>query len=49
MKKSMEERFEDLVADPAKFKKAFTLTWVVAYSMLILGIILILWVLLQGL
>lgn len=46
--KSMEERFEDLTEDPEKFKKLFTVTWLVAYSMLVLGGIIIIWVLLQG-
>jgi hypothetical protein len=48
MKKSMEERLDEAVHDPRKVKRFFTLAWVVAYSMLILGFIIILWVLLQG-
>ncbi len=48
MKKSMEERVEDVVKDPVKFKRLFTFAWLVAYGMLILGFIIILWVLFQG-
>jgi len=48
MKKSMEERYEELIEDPKKVKKVFSLVWIVAYSMLIIGFIIILWVLLQG-
>jgi hypothetical protein len=44
----MEERLEELTEDPEKFRKAFKVTWIVAYSMLVLGGIIIIWVLLQG-
>ena len=47
--KSLEERYEDLVEDPKRFKRFFTLTWVVAYAMLIIGFTIIIWILLQGL
>ncbi len=33
--KSMEERLEELTEDPEKFRKAFKVTWIVAYSMLV--------------
>jgi hypothetical protein len=46
--KSLEERFEETVEDPVKLKRAFNLIWIVAYGMLILGFIIILWVFLQG-
>ncbi len=45
--KSLEERYEDVIEDPKKIKKAFNIIWIIAYSMLILGFILILWVFLQ--
>jgi len=48
MGKSLEERFEDVVHDEKKFKRYFTIAWLVAYGMLILGFILIIWVLFQG-
>ena len=47
--KSLEERYEDLVEDPKRFKRFFTLTWAVAYAMLIIGFTIIIWILLQGL
>ena len=46
--KSLEERYEETIEDPKKLKRFFTLTWVVAYGMLILGFIIILWVFLKG-
>ncbi|MBQ7621427.1 MAG: hypothetical protein IJV47_04305 [Candidatus Methanomethylophilaceae archaeon] len=46
--KSLEERYEETIQDPKKLKRFFTLTWIVAYGMLILGFIIILWVFLQG-
>ncbi len=46
--KSLEERFEEMMEDEKKFKKFFTFAWIVAYGMLILGIVFILWILLQG-
>ena len=46
MGKSMEERIEDMMEDPKKFKRFFTVAWLVAYGMLIVGFIIIIWVLL---
>lgn len=46
--KSFPERFEDMRKDPVKLKRVFTAVWVIAYGMLILGFILIIWVLLYG-
>ena len=46
--KSFEERLEKLREDPKKFKRVFNVIWIIAYSMLILGFILIIWVLLSG-
>jgi predicted nucleic acid-binding Zn ribbon protein len=48
MSKSIEERVEEVLHDEKKFKKFFTFAWIVAYGMLVLGFVLILWVLLQG-
>jgi len=45
--KSLEERYEEMREDPKKFKRFFNFTWIVAYGMLILGFIIILWVFLQ--
>ena len=45
--KSLEERAEEIRDDPKKLKRAFTIVWVAAYSMLILGVIIILAVLLS--
>ena len=47
--KSMDERMEELTENPEKFKRFFTVAWLVAYSMLILGFAIIIWILLQGL
>ncbi|MBR4245117.1 MAG: hypothetical protein IKQ14_06990 [Candidatus Methanomethylophilaceae archaeon] len=46
--KSLEERYEEMREDPKKFRRFFNITWIVAYGMLILGFIIILWVFLQG-
>ena len=46
--KSMEERYEELVEDPKRFKKFFTFAWIVAYAALIIGFALIIWILYQG-
>lgn len=42
--RSVKERVNDITDDPEKMKKVFTVIWVVAYSMLILGFFLIVWV-----
>mgnify|MGYP000768816068 CR=1 FL=1 len=47
--KSIEERLEEIREDPVKLKRVFTTIWVAAYSMLILGAFIIIWVLIQGL
>jgi len=44
----MDERIEELTEDPEKFRKFFSLAWIVAYGMLILGFTLIIWILLKG-
>jgi len=41
---SLKDRVEGIADDPKKLKRAFTFIWVVAYAMLILGLILIIWV-----
>jgi hypothetical protein len=45
VKKSFEERWEDIQEDPVKLKRVFTTVWVLAYSMLILGAFIIIWAL----
>ena len=45
--KSLEERAEEIRTDPKKLRRVFTITWIAAYSMLILGAIIIIWVLLM--
>lgn len=37
----MKERLEDIMEDPVKVKRGFTLIWVISYGMLILGAFLI--------
>lgn len=44
--RSLEERYLDVKNDPVKLAKFFKITWIVAYSMLILGAFLIIWILL---
>jgi cell division septal protein FtsQ len=46
--KSLEDRYEEMKEDPKKLRRFFNITWIVAYGMLILGFIIILWVFLQG-
>ena len=46
--KSLEERYEEIREDPKKFKRAFYAIWIIAYGMLILGFVFIIWILLQG-
>ncbi len=46
--KSMEERVAEIRDDPVKLKRAFTVIWVVAYGMLMLGAFLIIAVLLSA-
>ena len=43
--KSLEERYFEIKNDPVKLARFFKITWIVAYSMLILGFILIIWTL----
>ncbi len=44
----MEERWEELKEDPVKFRRLFKTVWILAYSMLILGVIVILWFLIDA-
>lgn len=46
--KSIEERLNEVRDDPVKLKRVFTITWVSAYSMLVLGGLIIVWVLVQN-
>ena len=43
--KSLKERVDETAEDPLKLKRVFTAVWLIAYSMLILGCLLIVWVL----
>lgn len=43
--KSFEERWEEIKEDPVKLKRVFTIIWVSAYSMLMLGAFIIIWAL----
>jgi len=43
--RSIEDIYLDIKSDPKKLAKAFKIIWIVAYSMLILGFLLIVWVL----
>ena len=45
--KSLEQRMEEIREDPVKKKRLFILIWVAAYSMLVLGGLIIVWVLVQ--
>jgi len=43
--RSIEDIYLDIKNDPKKLARAFKIIWIVAYSMLILGFLLIVWVL----
>ncbi len=45
--RSLEDKYLDIKNDPKKLARAFKIIWIVAYSMLILGFILIVWVLID--
>lgn len=47
--KSMEDRLEEIRNDPVKLKRAFTVIWVAAYGMLVLGAFIIVAVLVMDL
>jgi len=42
---SLEDRYLDIMNDPKKRARLFKITWLVAYSMLVFGGLVILWVL----
>lgn len=42
--RSLRERLESIYEDPIKLKRVFIFIWVTAYSMLILGFLLMVWV-----
>jgi predicted nucleic acid-binding Zn ribbon protein len=42
--RSVRERVDDISEDPVKRKRAFMAIWAIAYSMLILGFLLMVWV-----
>lgn len=46
--KSLEERWEEIKQDPVRISRVFKIFWITAYSMLILGIIIILWFLMDA-
>ncbi|MCL2318090.1 MAG: hypothetical protein FWC44_03430 [Methanomassiliicoccaceae archaeon] len=43
--RSLKQRVDETSEDPIKLKRVFTAVWVIAYGMLILGFLLIVWVL----
>lgn len=45
--KSIEDRYFEIKDDPVKLAKAFKIIWIVGYSMLILGFILIIGILVK--
>ena len=45
--KSWAERIEGLRKDPEKFRKTFNAIWIIAYGMLFLGLLIMVWVLYQ--
>jgi hypothetical protein len=45
--KSLEDRYLEVKEDPVRLARFFKITWIVAYSMLILGAILIIWALID--
>ena len=46
--RSVKSRVEDVKEDPKKLRMVFTLIWVVAYGMLILGGLVMIWVFLYA-
>ena len=46
--RSLRDRADGIWEDPKKLKRVFTIIWVTAYSMLILGFLLIVWVFLYA-
>jgi hypothetical protein len=42
--RSLKDRVDETAEDPVKLKRVFTATWVIAYSMLVIGFLLIVWV-----
>ena len=46
--KSLEDRYFEIKNDQVQLARFFKITWIVAYSMLILGFILIIWVLVDA-
>ena len=46
--KPIPEWIEEVRSDPVRFRRAFMAVWAVAYGMLLLGAIVIIWVLLYG-
>ena len=46
--KPLEERWEEIKKDPVRITRVFKIVWITAYSTLILGIIVILWFLMDA-
>lgn len=44
----LEDKYYEIKDDPKKRAKAFKVVWIVSYSMLLLGAVLIVWALAQG-
>ena len=43
--KSLEDRYWEIRNDPVKLARFFKITWIAAYSMLIIGFIILIWLL----
>lgn len=43
--KNLEERYLEMKNDPVKLARFFKFAWIVAYSMLIIGFIILIWLL----
>ena len=46
--KSLEDRYFEIKNDPVKLARYLKIGWIIAYSMLILGFILIVWILIDA-
>jgi len=42
--RSIKERVNEISDDPKKLKRTFAFIWIVAYAMLIMGFLLMIWV-----
>ena len=42
--RSIKDRIDEIGEDPVKLKRAFSAVWIIAYSMLIIGFLIMVWV-----